>query len=354
MVDYIIVGCGLAGIAFSETALQHGRSVVVFDDSSQTSSTIAGGLYNPVILKRFSGLQNAQAQLDKLVPFYRALEDRLLIKVLHPLPILRRFHSIEEQNDWFSASDKPILSDFLSPNLVTTRFNGIESPFAYGEVLQTGYVDTEKLLKSYTQYLRAIESYRDETFSYIDIIRNSDFFEYRGIKARNIVFAEGFGIHANPYFNYLPLEGTKGELLIIEAPDLQLDKIINSSIFILPLGNNRFKLGATYNWVDKTNNPSPAGLAELLQRAREVLNCEFKVIQHHAGIRPTLADRKPLLGRHPEIRGYYVFNGLGTRGVMLAPYMAEELFKNIEDGSAIAAENSITRYAASYPLTDRN
>jgi hypothetical protein len=28
-----------------------------------------------------------------------------------------------------------------------------------------------------------------------------------------LFFAEGFGMHANPYFKNLPLDGTKGELL---------------------------------------------------------------------------------------------------------------------------------------------
>lgn len=53
-VDYIIVGCGLAGIAFCEQLRQNNKSFVVFDNSSQHSSTVAAGLYNPVILKRFT------------------------------------------------------------------------------------------------------------------------------------------------------------------------------------------------------------------------------------------------------------------------------------------------------------
>jgi len=47
-VDYIVVGCGLAGIAFCEQLLANNKSFVVFDDDSQKSSTVAGGLYNPV------------------------------------------------------------------------------------------------------------------------------------------------------------------------------------------------------------------------------------------------------------------------------------------------------------------
>ncbi len=348
MTDYIIVGCGLAGIAVAETALQRGQSVVVFDDGSQTSSGVAGGLYNPVILKRFSGLQHAQLQLQKLQAFYATVEDRLATVVNHPLPILRRFASVEDQNKWFAASDKPAMADFLSQNLIADIYSGLNSPYGYGEVLQTGYVDTRMLLDEYKRFLNSINAYRGEKFSYSDIVSDEGGVTYGTIKARHIVFAEGFGIKNNPFFSYLPLNGTKGELLVIEAPDLKLDRIVNSGIFILPLGNDRYKIGATYEWTDKSNEPTTQGREELIQRASEVLICNFEIVSHHAGIRPTVMDRKPIMGKHPEIANYYLLNGLGTRGVMLAPYMAEQLLNFIEGRASIAPENDLARFSGSY------
>ena len=110
MLDYIIVGSGLAGIAFAEKALQNNKSILLFDNQSQNSSRIAGGLYNPVILKRFSEVWQAQEQLQLLDEFYQALELKLNIKVDHKIPILRKFFSIEEQNNWFAASDNKNLA----------------------------------------------------------------------------------------------------------------------------------------------------------------------------------------------------------------------------------------------------
>jgi hypothetical protein len=40
----------------------------------------------------------------------------------------------------------------------------------------------------------------------------------------------------------MPLDGTKGELFIIK-PELNLDVIVNTSVFILPLGGDLFKVG---------------------------------------------------------------------------------------------------------------
>ena len=343
-IDYIIVGCGLAGIAFAETCLQNNKTILVFDDNSQTSSTIAAGLYNPVILKRFSGLQDAQSQIVLLNVFYKSIEEKLKIQFDFKIPILRKFFSIEEQNNWFAASDKPDLSPFLSLDVIKTKYSGIDSPFDFGEVLQTGYVDTALLLKLYHSYLSENNLFKNQAFDYNKIRFENDNVFYNNIKTANIVFAEGFGAHSNPFFNDLPLQGTKGELFIIKAPNLNLDVIVNTSVFILPLGNDFFKVGATYNWTDKTNNPTEEGKQELIERIKEILNCDFEIIEHFAGVRPTVKDRKALIGTHFKYKNLHILNGMGTRGVMLAPTMAKILFESIEFGTAIEMSININRF----------
>ncbi len=80
-VDYIIVGLGLAGLAFVEELIAAKKSFLVFEDDSQTSSLVAGGVYNPVILKRFTPVWNAQAQLKVALPFYKSIEEKLNISI---------------------------------------------------------------------------------------------------------------------------------------------------------------------------------------------------------------------------------------------------------------------------------
>ncbi len=343
-IDYLVVGCGLAGIAFTEICIQNSKSVLVFDNNSQTSSTIAAGLYNPVILKRFSSLQNAQQQIDLLNIFYKSMEEKFNVKFDFKLPILRKFFSIEDQNNWFSASDKPDLSPFLSLDLTKTKYSGIDSPFNFGKVLQTGYVDTALLLKTYQAYLDKNKMLINKSFEYDKLEFNDDFIIYNNIKARHIIFAEGFGMLKNPFFNDLPLDGTKGELFIIEAINLNLDVIVNTSLFILPLGNNLFKVGATYNWVDKTSVPTQSGKTELIDKIKEILNCNFQILEHFAGVRPTVKDRKALLGTHSKHKNIHILNGMGTRGVMLAPTMAKALFENIELGTILDKSIDIARF----------
>ena len=344
MIDYLIIGSGLAGISFAEVALRNGKSIFIMDNNSQNSSKVAGGLYNPVILKRFSEVWKAQEQLELMNEFYTVVEKKINCKVDFKTPILRKFFSIEEQNNWFAASDKVSLAPFLSTQLISKKYPSIDSPYGYGEVLQTGYVDTALLLKKYREYLKDNNLFQEESFDYRALHFESLGIRYKNILAKHIIFAEGFGIHSNPYFNNLPVDGTKGELFIIKAPKLDLDVIVNTSVFILPLGSDLFKVGATYNWNDKTDLPTIEGKTELIERINEIITCDFEIISHFAGVRPTVKDRRPFVGTHPDYKVMHVLNGLGTRGVMLGPAMAKALFNFIEFQTPLDAVIDIKRY----------
>lgn len=351
MVDYLIVGAGLAGISFAEVALKNNKSIFVLDNSSQNSSRIAGGLYNPVILKRFSEVNQAREQLPVMNAFLDILEEKLNCKINYKTPILRKFFSIEEQNNWFSASDKENLAPFLSTTLISKKYSAIDSPFGYGEVLQTGYVDTKLLSEKYRDYLFDKKLFREDSFEYSLLKVEEEGVSYKDIFTKHIVFAEGFGMHFNPYFKYLPLDGTKGELFIIRAPKLKLDVILNTSVFILPLGNDLYKVGATYNWIDKTDLPTEEGKAELIQKIKEIINCEFEIVQHLAGVRPTVKDRRPLVGTNVDYPSIHILNGLGTRGLMIGPSMAKALFENIEFQIPLDKNIDIRRFNKKVPIS---
>ena len=61
--DYIIVGSGLASIMFAEQLRLHNKSFIVISNRSQQASVVASGLYNPVVLKRFTATWNAASSL---------------------------------------------------------------------------------------------------------------------------------------------------------------------------------------------------------------------------------------------------------------------------------------------------
>lgn len=344
MVDYIIVGLGLAGIAFCEELEAAGKNFIVFEDNSQQSSTVAGGLYNPVILKRFTPVWNADEQLEVALPFYKALEEKLNTQFDEKLPVLRRFAGIEEQNKWFEAADKPKLTRYLDTKLIHNDNKSIKASFSLGKVNETGRIFTGKLLKAYRDYLNAKNCLRSERFQYEKIVFTKSVVQYGDFQAKHIIFCEGFGIKRNPYFSYLPLNGTKGELLTIKAPDLNVTEVVKSSVFIIPMGNDIYRIGATYNWKDKTNLPTESAKKELEEKLATLINCDYEIIDQVAGIRPTVVDRRPLVGIHPKYPELAVLNGLGTHGVMIAPTVAKQLYNHIENNAALPEEVNITRF----------
>ncbi|WCO02279.1 NAD(P)/FAD-dependent oxidoreductase [Psychroserpens ponticola] len=343
-VDYIIVGNGLAGIAFCEQLRKHNKDFVVFDNQSQQSSMVAAGLYNPVILKRFTKVWNAKLQLELAIPKYKELEELLHLKLDYTMPVYRKFTSVEEQNDWFTASDQPVLSDFLSTALIKNVNPSIHAEFGFGEVLHSGRIKTSQLIPSYRNYLDNENKLFQEEFYYNQLEIKAYGVQYKNIVSKYIVFAEGFGLYKNPFFKTLPLNGTKGEMLTIKSPDLKMNFILKSSVFIVPLGDDLYWIGATYEREDKSHSITTKAKDELIEKLKKIINCDFEIIHQVAGIRPTTKDRRPLVGVHPEHKNLFVLNGLGTRGVMISPFVAEQLFNHIEHEIELDKEINIKRF----------
>lgn len=348
MLDYIVVGIGLAGISFCETLEKGGKTFKVISDKSQRASQVAGGLYNPVILKRFTLAWKAKQQMELAMPFYQNLERKLGVTLDHKLPVMRKFASVEEQNAWFEAADRPGLDHFLSTTIQQNNNLFVDAPFGFGLVKYTGRVDTATLVESYTAYLDQKGVLDTQSFDFSSVEHHNDHVLYKSTKARQIVFACGYGLKNDPFFGYLPLNGTKGELLTIKAPCLKEDNVIKSSVFTIPLGNDLYSVGATYKWKDKTNEPTEESKNELVAKLKTFLKCDFEIVGHVAGIRPTVVDRRPLVGQHPEHKNLYVLNGFGSRGVLIAPYASNQLYQAIETGAAIDPEMDIRRFTEKY------
>lgn len=350
MLDYLIVGSGLAGVAMAETLRARGHSMLLFDDASRKASLVAAGLYNPVVLKRLNLTWKGEELMDFSLPFYEGLR-RLGGHFDEKLPILRRLASVEEQNAWFEAADRPGLSRFLSTRLVRNDHDGLQAPHGFGEVLETGRLHTARLLHAYREELQEKGLFRAESFAHGALEIHQDHLAYKGLRVRRIVFCEGFGMRGNPFFDYLPLQGSKGELLTVRIPGLGETRIVKSDIFLIPLGGDRYRVGATYARNDFDPEPTARAREELTAKLRRLVSRDFEVEGQSAGIRPTVPDRRPLVGRHPEHHALFALNGMGSRGVLLAPYAAAHLAGFMEEGQPLPPEMDLSRYAKFYDRT---
>lgn len=344
-VDYIVVGLGLSGLSVAEHLIKNNKTLVVFDQPTISASKVAGGMYNPVILKRFTLAWNAQEQLDVSNDFYNSLAEKLNILIDQKLNVYRRFNSVEEQNNWFTAMDKPGLDRFLNPEITKIINPKIKGEHGFGLVQEAGLINTTYLLETYTTYLQSLDSLIEETFDYDALDISPGNVTYKGISAKGIIFCEGFGVMKNPYFSDIDIRGNKGEYIIIESESLQLEAAVKSNVFIIPLGNNLYKVGASYDRDDLTYLPTTEKQEELINQLEKLTDVSYRIIDQIAGIRPTTKDRRPYIGNHTSHTNLFICNGLGSRGVMTAPVVGKALVDYIIDGKPIPNDIDIERHA---------
>lgn len=344
MLDFIIVGGGLAGLHFANQCLLNNKNFILIDSNVNNSSKVAAGVYNPVILKRYTLSWDCENQLSNFDYVYSNISLLLDKKIDFKIPLRRRLVNIEEQNNWYAASDKLSLKKFLTTPILFENHDGVPSQFGFGEVAGTGFINTKVFVESYIAYLDCIGCYLNESFDFDRFEVANSFVKYREFLANNIVFAEGFHIVNNPFFNSLPIIGSKGEVLTIKAPLLKIDFILKGNIFILPIGDSFFKVGSTYSWDFSNDEPTEEGLQYLQKEIESLISVPFTIVAHEAGIRPASRDRKPVIGTHPKHSRLHVLNGLGTRGVMIAPSMALQLYRNISNGIPVNPEADLRRF----------
>ena len=344
-VDYIIVGQGLAGSVLAFKLIEQGKKVLVVDEEREfTSSKVAAGMCNPIVFKRLTKSWMIDEVLQQAKDFYHNQEALLSQQFYVDVPIYKLFGDEAEQEFWKQKSNEPHLFDWLN-HQIEYPFNKEQIDYSYGaaHVLQSGFLQTEKWLNAFKTYLLSQDAFLAEKFNHIHFKINEDEVVWQNYTAKQLIFCEGYQTKNNPYFNWLPFKLTKGEVLTVKFKNLQLNAAINKGVFVLPYGEN-YKLGATYNWSDLDEETTEGAKELLLNKASKFINDAIEVVDHKAGVRPTVSDRRPLLGTHPKNDKLVVFNGLGTKGVMLAPYFADKLVSLLTENKPLPEEVNINRF----------
>lgn len=345
MLDYLIIGQGLAGTCLAHKLIKENKTFKIVDIVSNSASFVSSGMYNPVVLKRFTPVWNAQKEITKLIEEFTQLEKLLQVKLVYKSGLYRIFANADEVKTWIKKSQRnENLIPFLDSKIYENINPYIKADYGLGKVKKCGKIFVRELLREFRKYLISKDQLVDDIFDFNSLDIKPKYINYKGIEARKIVFCDGYALKGNPFFNYLPMEGLKGETMVIHAQGLGLQDIVKSKVFIMPMEKEYYYVGATYYYREVNDEISEEGKAELIDNLNKFLKIDYKIIKNFAGIRPTVIDRRPLLGRHPEKQNVYILNGLGSRGVMLAPAMAEELYDFMENSVELQDEVDIKRF----------
>lgn len=349
-VDYLIVGQGLAGSVLAMQLHIVGKRVGIIGSQENYSSRIAAGLFNPVTGKNLSKTWMANEVFEQLHTFYTKAEQVTQTTFFHPTPIYRPFLSIEEQNEWMGKSASPEWEPFINNVFSSSaHWEGLHDPLGGLLLQQTGYLDTNAFLDAVRNFFEQEGGYACETFDYPLLQISEGEIQYKDWTAEKIIFCEGTELLHNPLFNWIPIRPLKGETLSIRTA-LPEDVIINRGVYAVRQQDGSYKIGATYEAKDLSASISEKGRSELEEKFQEIFLLPYTVVGQAWGLRPTSPDRRPIVGEHPEWKNVLVFNGLGTKGVSLAPFTANLLSEFLLHGirSAIYAAVDVNRYYSLY------
>jgi glycine oxidase len=319
--DIIIIGHGLAGCTLALSCLRRNIPFTLIGHTIEGEASMASsGLIAPITGRRYVKAWRVDEFIPTALSFYRWSESLLgaVYFLTHP----------ESLKAWHKRLDDPEYEAYIS-NKQYPELELLKKPYG---ILTGGYrLDTpgwvnavRKLLLDRKLLFLADQPYVHDT--------NTD---------QKIVYATG-AIDISDTEKIIP---NKGESLIVRMPEWPIRQVVKEEVFIVPLAEEEyFWIGSYYMpWPDHAK-PSKAGREQLIHSLKKVYTGPLEVVQHLAGVRPTVNDRRPLVGKVPGKANEYIFNGMGTKGTSLAPFWADELISHILDGREIPEEVSPDRY----------
>ncbi|MCF0054703.1 FAD-binding oxidoreductase [Dyadobacter sp. CY356] len=347
--DYLIVGQGIAGTSLAWHLHNAGKKVLLVNDSSlPSSSKVAAGIFNPLTGKKLVKTWLADDIFPYAQKFYSGLQEKLGAKILHQASIFRPFRSIEEQNSYLSRTSDPGIASYIKDTKHEIIPEHVHTPYGGMEVIQSGWIDLPVLLEGSKVYFLNNNQYLESAFSANDLIFTEEHVIWKNITFDKVILCQGYFAKDNTNFSWLPFTPVKGQILEVEMEKLSVDQIVNQGIFILPVSGTTCRVGATYSWENLNWEVTENARIELEEKLQPLLKVPYEITGQLAGIRPSSHDRRPMLGIHPDQPRLGIFNGLGTKGVTLAPFFAKEFTEYLVHDKELSEAVNIKRYFSLY------
>lgn len=343
--DFLIAGGGLAGSLLA-WYLHTGGAAVALADAAHPGAAwrTASGLITPITGRRLAKTQMLDALLPFAKNFYRAVEQQYGAPLFAELPTVRVFGSGGERTLWEERRYDAGYDIYMQP-AQTNEPIGVQAPFGTGVMTGSGKLDIAPLLECLRSEL-PLTSIIKKPLRTEEIHIARDCVTWGAIQARTLVFCEGWrGIH-NPLFQFVPIMPSHGETLVIRTTGIPEDCILSGGVHIAPIGAGLFKVGATNHWTKFEEETTEAGKEELRHRLDAMLRVPYSIVEHTAGIRPAIKDRRPVAGLHPDYPNIGILNGLGSKGALFGPKTASLFADFLLHGNALPAEFSIERFIA--------
>ena len=348
--DLLVVGGGLAGSAMVWQAVRRGLKVALVDQiKSESSSRVAAGLVTPITGSRLALSWRFEEFYREADALYRFVQNQQCSTFWSVLPALRIFSSEQERRLFEERWARP---EYLTPNddlhvrvLTADELTNFRAPHGGFLMSPAARLSTQPYIDSTRRMLDAEGLLFDCLIDLQrDMIPNADAFEFPSLKvqSRYVCLAQGIEARSNPWFDTLPLHPARGDILRVAANASQVEQVVHGDGWLVPLSNCEFLVGATYaRDAQACLIESSSGIearAELLRRWNSFFNAPappIELVSQRAAIRPASYDRHPLVGSHPKYPKLCCLNGLGSKGSLMAPRLANQLLDFLQLGTPI-------------------
>lgn len=324
MTSVHIVGMGLAGALAAWEFIRRGVRVSAWDDtSSDTSSVVAAGMITPITGQRLKPTWRGELLMEQARATYSEIEQHFSVQLQREWTLRRVFRDASMQ-DWFHRRNRAgELAPFAVAPIAPGVVDGVRYP--YGG-MQHGNVITIDIPLLISMMRSAVDWTPDAA------------------GASAVIDCTGYRAMHDPNWSWLPIEPSKGEILDVTIPGLDIDHILTNGTWILPMGFDRYRIGATHDWDDHDPAPTLQARHDLLAAARQMFDHQITVVGQRAAIRPSTQYKRPLVGRHPLLPGRYTLNGLGTKGALQGPFAASQLVTCVLEGAEPDVEINIEKW----------
>lgn len=336
--DAIIIGHGLAGAVFCETLASRGLRVMVFDAALEgRASWVAAGVVNPIVLRRTVPSWRASELLAIAGAFYREMELDYETELWKSLPLAEIFPTAQEAAIWQLRMREPELSRMIGTGpLHDDGLEKLPQPYGHGVVLRSGWLNIRAMLDAQRARLSADGSFAQQRVSEEDMRRSPDGIAIHDCSAPLLIHCAG------PFKQVPGVVPVRGEGITVRMRGLGLNCLLHRGAFVVPRGDDVYRIGSTFAWDDVWSGPTEEGRRLMMDRVQRLWNGEMELLDHWAGVRPGSKDRRPILGRIGAHEA--VLTGLGSRGALLAPWCAEHLTKHLLDGEPLDPEVDQARF----------
>lgn len=298
-----IVGQGIAGTLLAWACDRRGIEWEIVDQGhSEAASRVGAGLVSPLTGLRLVPTWKFAEWAEEAKKAYLELEREVGETLVRPLRLRRLFRNEKQRERMEARLDKPEVARW------------VESADAEGLWLRGAFqVDTARLIAAMREKWRKQGRLREGTFESGEAEDDTPTIWSVGAAVRDC------------WSRTVSWELSKGELLTGSIPGIEDDVVRNDGEWILPLGGNRVRVGATFNRDDL----SLASTAEAEVKLREAAirlggGGEIEGGFMDVGLRVNLPDRRPVVGWADERRHRGIFAGLAAKGALWAPILASQ------------------------------